>query len=779
MGKIKRIAAALTVFLLVFGLVGCAGSNGDQNAGGGAQEGGTDGQDDVGNDGSGGNSADGQGQENQNDAFSDGSGGKGRFLEKEIEFPQEIDHVTTGARLADGSISVLGYNANSMQYYLLNSKDLGDSWDSKAIAGMEISYVASAAIAPDGGAVLMDPYGEAIYQVTPDGNASVGTIPLPESGGDYKNQISQAGYLDDGSLIILDMKGVLYRADVSAGTLEKISKNMAEEAYYFGIAGNCIVAVLGSGVSCINGENGEIIEDDTLKQVTSSSKEPVAGENIYPHLFEAGAEENSIIYANHEGLFFHQIGGTVSEQLINGALVSLGDSSLGLIKAMAVDASTYLVLATDSLSTPRLYRYTYDAEASAVPEKQLKVYALEDSVVLQQAITYFQKQNPDVFVKKTIGLSGDDSITAEDALRTLSTDIMAGNGPDVLILDGIPVDSYVEKGILADLKGLVEEIEGTDGLFTNIKEAYMRDGKMYEMPSRFGFSVVEGEEGGAAAGDSLEAFLSYVKEKKASNPEQKILPPMSSAGLLYELYYADSASWQKEDGSLDEEQLKRYLQAAKEWKELEAYSEEEYNADVANYTFRFGGMYSSITSAGNWRLMQMGIASVGTLTEIDGAQQMYAAEQQVGGTYRVFKEKEGGSFVPYVSVGIAAGSADNADAQAFVKGMLGKECQMVSSGAGFPVNRAAYEASKENQKSYSIATSTPNGDSVGMEVVPLNGEQLDLLTKQIESLKRPILNDRVIQEMVISEGISCLNGDQSVEDAAANIMQKVKLYLSE
>ena len=66
-----------------------------------------------------------------------------------------------------------------------------------------------------------------------------------------------------------------------------------------------------------------------------------------------------------------------------------------------------------------------------------------------------------------------------------------------------------------------------------------------------------------------------------------------------------------------------------------------------------------------------------------------------------------------------------------------------------------------------------------MEVVPLNGEQLDLLTKQIESLKRPILNDRVIQEMVISEGISCLNGDQSVEDAAANIMQKVKLYLSE
>lgn len=771
MGKIKRTAAALMAFFMLVGLIGCANTSGDQNAGSQEQTKDADGSADSADDG--------QNQGEGADAFSDGSGGKGRFLEKEIEFPEEIDHVTTASKLADGSISILGYNANSMQYYLLNSKDLGENWDSKAITGMEITYVATAAIAPDGSAFLTDHYGEQIYQVSADGTASAGTLALPQAGGDYKNQIRQSGYLDSGALVVLDMEGKLYRADLSAGTLEEISKNMSEEAYYFGIAGNSVVAVLGSGVSCINGETGEITEDDTLKQVTDSSKDGLAGENMYPYLFAAGAEENSIIYVNNEGLFFHQIGGTVSEQLINGSLVSLGDNSLGLMRAITVDASTYLVLAVDSLSTPRLYRYVYDAEASAVPEKQLKVYALEDSLVLQQAISYFQKQNPDVFVKKTIGLSGDDSITAEDALRTLSTDIMAGNGPDVLILDGIPVDSYVEKGILADLTGLIEEVESADGLFTNMKEAYVRDGKIYEMPSHFGFSVVEGEEEGAASGDSLEAFLAYAKEKKASASDQNVLPPVSASGLLYELYYADSASWQKEDGSLDEEQLKRYLQAAKEWKELEDYAKDEYNADVTNYTFRFGGMYNGITSSANWRLMQMGTASIGTLTDIDGAQQLYAVEQQVGGTYRVFKEKEGGSFVPYVSVGIAAGSADNADAQAFVKGLLGKECQTAASGAGFPVNRAAYEAEKKNQKSYSIGTSTPDGDSVGMEVVPLNEEQLDLLTKQIESLKRPILNDRVIQEMVVSEGISCLDGDQSPEDAAANIMQKVKLYLSE
>ena len=35
------------------------------------------------------------------------------------------------------------------------------------------------------------------------------------------------------------------------------------------------------------------------------------------------------------------------------------------------------------------------------------------------------------------GMSGDDSVTDTDALKVLNTEIMAGTGPDVLLLDGI------------------------------------------------------------------------------------------------------------------------------------------------------------------------------------------------------------------------------------------------------------------------------------------------------------------------------------------------------
>ncbi|MCI8281445.1 MAG: hypothetical protein HFI76_07090 [Lachnospiraceae bacterium] len=765
----KRTRAAgilLTLVLAVTGIAGCGDTKKDEgNAKGAGEEAqGTGGQ--SGSEGGG------------EDAFSDGYGGKGRFLETELTLPQEADRVLAAGKLSDGSISVVGYNSNSMQYYLMNTKDLGDSWDSRAVQGMDVFYVSSAAIAPDGSAVLMDPYGEELVQVSPDGTATAGSLVLPGTEGENKNQVQQAGYTKDGTLIVLDIGGVLYRADVTQGTLEEVTKNMPEAVYYFGMAGNDIVSVMGSGVYRVDAGSGELKKDETLQQVTDSSQEPISGENSYPCLFTAGAEEDSTVYVNHEGLFFHKMGGSVNEQLINGDLVSLGDSSLGFIQALTVDDSTYLVLGSDSLGVPRMYRYMYDAQASAVPQKQLKVYALEDSVALQQAISYFQKENPDVFVKKIIGLTDEDGITAEDALRTLSTDIMAGNGPDVLILDGIPVESYVEKGILADIRDLVEEVEGEDGLFENIKEAYIRDGSIYEMPSRFGFSVVEGEAEAVEAKNSLEAFLEYAKGKKSSNADENVLVPMSASGLLHELYYADSAGWRKEDGSLEEEKLEAYLKAAKDYFDLDTYAEEEYNNSVENYTFRFGGMGGAASTVANFRLILMGCGGIGTISSFRDVQQIYATEAQIGGAYDIFGEADNGSFVPYVSVGIAAQSAENQEAREFVKGLLGKECQSASMD-GFPVNRAAYQEHQKNQKEYAIGTSRLDGTSAGVDVKVLTEEQANTLLKQLESLKRPVLTDRVIQELIVEEGIKYLNGDGTQKEVADRIMQKVKLYLSE
>jgi len=71
----------------------------------------------------------------------------------------------------------------------------------------------------------------------------------------------------------------------------------------------------------------------------------------------------------------------------------------------------------------------------------------------------FQKKYPDVYVNIETGMSGDDSVTDTDALKVLNTEIMAGTGPDVLLLDGISEDTYIEKGMLEDLKRGIKKIQ--------------------------------------------------------------------------------------------------------------------------------------------------------------------------------------------------------------------------------------------------------------------------------------------------------------------------------
>ena len=116
---------------------------------------------------------------------------------------------------------------------------------------------------------------------------------------------------------------------------------------------------------------------------------------------------------------------------------------------------------------------------SAVPEKELKAYAFSDSTELRQAIAMYQKANPDIYINLELALSGSDAMTVSDALRTLNTNIMAGKGPDVIFLDGMPVQNYLQKGLLTEIGDLVKEVEDSDGLFENILSAYKTDEGYY------------------------------------------------------------------------------------------------------------------------------------------------------------------------------------------------------------------------------------------------------------------------------------------------------------
>ncbi len=73
------------------------------------------------------------------------------------------------------------------------------------------------------------------------------------------------------------------------------------------------------------------------------------------------------------------------------------------------------------------------------------------------------------------------ALSDEDIIKNLNTRLLAGEAPDVLFLDGLPIRSLMEKGVLASLDGVVS----MDGYYENILTAYSLDGRPYAYPSVF------------------------------------------------------------------------------------------------------------------------------------------------------------------------------------------------------------------------------------------------------------------------------------------------------
>lgn len=809
----NKFISALLAAVLMFGLVAC------------------------------GSSGNGKGEENNGIQNTENSETiKGRFVESQLNLPEGVSEILAVAKLDDGTLELAGSIGKTGTDCILTSTDEGETWQVKELEDLDYSYISNVAIRNDGTVAYMGYFNENQEKDSSDLPDSVGmklvskegevkkinfTLPKAQETdtegsitfqkidqeetieGDVSfnedetditnneesdetqmtstaddNMVLQAAFDEAGSLIIQDLFSTFYKLNIETGELSELYSG-EEYIPYFGIAGNKIYAAAESGMKIFSSEDGSMsAADSVLDEVAKKNSESSSLQGDFPVVMTKGMEDNSLVYANHQGVFYHLENGSVSEQLINGELCSLSDTTLGLSGIVMVNEKSYLISARDSMGNIKLLKYVYDENASSVPEKQLKVYALEDSNLLRQVVANFQSAHSDTFVKVEIGISQENSITAEDALRTLNTDILAGKGPDVLILDGMPVDSYIEKGILADIKGLLDEIEASDGLFTNIKNAYESKGSIYCMPCRFKIPVIAGDKEAVETG-SAEGLLDYGKTIKQEG--KRVFSFSGTTDLLEELFQVESADWLTGEGSLDQSKLETYLQTAKEIYDLDydSNSEDNNGKDSGTYTHNILSGYNLGTVSSLERLMKECEISFGTLASFYELKDILSIEKQLGGTYGIFSKQETKSFVPYLMVGIVSGKEEDQDVQEFVKTMFGKESGMQSE-SGFSVNKAAYEElcrqeiqKKQSNEELSVVFSTTEGTTGGYSILPLTQKEVDTLTENIESMTSPVITDRIIQDLIITEGSKYLEGNQTLEETSAAIMQKVNLYLSE
>ncbi|MDE7199293.1 MAG: extracellular solute-binding protein [Lachnospiraceae bacterium] len=279
----------------------------------------------------------------------------------------------------------------------------------------------------------------------------------------------------------------------------------------------------------------------------------------------AGAQ---VLYmACRTGLYRYIWNGSVIEQIADGQMTALGDTQRNPLALQVLDNGEFRVFFTSNY----MVEMYYDETLPARPSKELTVYSLEENGWIRYAGQLFQKEHPDVLVRYETGMEGDNAVSKEDALKNLNTRLLAGEAPDVIMLDGMDIEQYAQKGVLKELDGIMQPYLDDGILYQNIVEGMRmtEENKIYSVPMMVYLPLWLGEEMYLGGEDSLEDIVTGVELARQKHPEGPILYTLYPKDVLLQTIPVCLPVWTREDGSLDVEKLTEYYQAVTKIWELD------------------------------------------------------------------------------------------------------------------------------------------------------------------------------------------------------------------
>ena len=344
---------------------------------------------------------------------------------------------------------------------------------------------------------------------------------------------------------------------------------------------------------------------------------------------------------------------------------------------------------------------------------------------------------------------------------------MDGKGADVLILDGLPMETYKNKGILADLSSLFEKDK--DDYLPNVRGGFTgEDGKIYYMPARIKVPVIYGGEDAVAAFQDPELMAAYDKTPTLFAPDiyENILN-MTAYTCFNKLF--------NDNGTVDGDALTRWLTGVKSAGEKENVQVSYDQADmdrlkVNNTVIPYGFGRQSDFNLASGRCA----AAAEILDSIDSAMLPLSAAEINGSSF----ESIGGIYIPSVVAGINASTGNKENAEEFLRVLFGTEVQDESLRDGFSVRSSSLDKWSGMEKSVSVSM------SMGGEGIALEGEwpkqaDRDMILAIVRTVSVPAIVETQIIDMIVDGSRDYLSGKGTIENAVQTIESKMKLYVNE
>lgn len=488
------------------------------------------------------------------------SGGMGRYVETNVLEGETFYDKVEQQTLSDGQMIFL----NSLTKQKIVSKDNGATWNTETDEGfssfIEEHYPAASAIAKDGTIAIVgmdkiegteNDYEYNLYIYNTDGTIKQIAVPLPDTNSNLRTLA-----FDEQGILYAFASGckTIYQVDVSAGTAEKLL-TLEDTTDLLECKNGILMCLTFEKIFLYDLEEKRFIEDEVLDSFVDQNYNEMSwtggGYTAYTFL---GADK-TIYVAGKKGLYRHVIGGAAVEQIIDGSLSSLGDPTYSILAMTMNDKNEFFAVYNGG----KIVKFVYDATVPSVPNDKITVYSLSEDDLVKQTISAYQTQYPNLFIEYQIGMD-EGGITREDALKKLNTQLLSGSGPDVIMLDGINIDTYAEKGVLMDLSDIVNEVDQSEGLYKNLMNAIQTDDKMYAVPAKFFIPVIFGDETYVGSANDYQSIADMAEKAREAYPDTTILSVCSASGIMRKFMPVCAPTWKEANGQLNQGKVREFLE---------------------------------------------------------------------------------------------------------------------------------------------------------------------------------------------------------------------------
>ena len=485
-----------------------------------------------------------------------------------------------------------------------------------------------------------------------------------------------------------------------------------------------------------------------------------------------------MLYTEGEGIVKYCVEKDETTHAINGEVLnSFIDTINEPITGLAVQGEN-IVVCTAGKSGSESNLYFLQKEQTKKTEKDktgtgkntvLKIYSLKENSMIRSSLAFFRREHTDISINYTVGYTGEDGFSVSDAIRKLNTEIMADEGPDIIVLDNLPVEEYISKGVLEPVTDIVNEKK--DEIFFNMIEGYNKESEIFCVPTTFRIPVIIGNSEVVSA-ESSKAVIDQMEQQES--------PVLTRQDFPYAAMYMFVTSDMVEKDGMNAETLTAYYNDLLRLKEMgnvtdKIVGESDYSMNQTVDIFPYGE--SDVPSDIYFGEAKAG---VGQIAYADSYIKLNSARKQADIQFDYLNKSGGNYYIPTEVLGINSRSSYKDAAKEFLSLYLTEEVQNTNT-MGFSINRNSMRnsAAVTDSPQYYSTIYKNLEDTSGLDLYTLSTDEFNELLQFVELADTPVRVDAVVTETVMEQADKILYEGLDVQTAVKTVCDKINLYLKE